>query len=48
VADPLSRAPVNPIPNEPDHLVGDRDLYVPLLSLTYYENLLVTIQEAQK
>jgi len=48
VADPLSRAPVDPVPNEPDHLAGDRDIFIPLLSLTYYDNLLSSIRDAQK
>jgi len=48
VADKLSRAPVEPVPNEPDHLAGDRDIYIPLLSLTYYDNLLSSIRDAQK
>jgi len=48
VADCLSRAPVSPLPNEPDHLEGDRDIFTPVLALTYYRDLLRSLKEAQE
>jgi hypothetical protein len=48
VADALSRAPVSPLPEEPDHLEGSRDIYTPILALTWYSNLLDKILSAQE
>ncbi|OXA47645.1 Retrovirus-related Pol polyprotein from transposon opus [Folsomia candida] len=47
VADCLSRAPVDPLPNETDHLNGSRDVYMPIFGLTYFPNLLHKIELAQ-
>jgi hypothetical protein len=48
VADCLSRGSVDPLPNEPDHLEGHRDIYTPILNLTYNHDLLHRIRASQK
>jgi hypothetical protein len=47
VADCLSRAPVEPLPNEPDQLNGSRDIFTPVFGLNYFPNLLKNIERAQ-
>ncbi|OXA37697.1 Transposon Tf2-8 polyprotein [Folsomia candida] len=48
VADCLSRDPVEPLPNEPDHLEGNRDICTPIFALSFCNNFLEKVKSAQK